>query len=339
MLSLSRILTALVLCMAVGISGVEAQANLTGSGASFPLPFYQKAFAAFHQKTKIQVNYQATGSSAGIDAIKNNTVNFAGSDAPLSNAQLAQMRGPMVQIPTCGGAVALAYNVPGMNKPLRLSPPTLAGIFLGTITKWNDQRLRVENPGVNMPNLPITVCRRSDGSGTTHLFTTYLSAVSPEWKSKVGAGTAVNWPVGRGGSKNAGVAALVKQIRGGIGYVELAYATENKIPVAHLRNKSGVYVAPTLASTTACIEGALPALQKDLRASIVNPSGQRAYPIVGLTFIMAYQNQPNAQTAKSLRDMLTFLLTDGQPMASSLQYAPLPPSVQKLCMSKVNAIK
>lgn len=338
MRSASKTLVTMILCAAFAISTVAASAaTLNGSGASFPFPYYTKTFAEFKDRTGIQVNYQATGSGAGIDAITKKTVDFAGSDAALSDAKLKDLPGKLFQIPTCGGAVAVVYNVPGASRDLKLSASSVAGIFLGQIKRWNDPKLVAENAELRSKNLPITVCHRSDGSGTTDIFTTYLSAVSPTWKSKVGKGTAVKWPTGKGGAKNAGVAALVKQIPGAIGYVELAYAKQNGIATARIKNRSGYYIKPSLPSTSACIEGALSALKNDLRADIVNSSGRDAYPIVGLTFIFVYEN--SVQPAE-LKRLLSWLMSDeSMAIAKGLEYAPLPNSVRAICKDMIAKLK
>jgi phosphate transport system substrate-binding protein len=316
----------LVVAFSLGlVSSALAQVTINGAGATFPQPLYNKWFYDFNAQTKIKVNYQGIGSGGGIKAIKSNTVAFAGSDAPLTDADLKTMPGTVLQIPTVGGAVAVAYNLQGLNKQLRLSPATLSGIFLGQIKNWNDPKLAAENPGANLPNRAITVVRRSDGSGTTHIFTTYMAAISPTWKTQVGAGKDVKWPVGEGGKGNPGVAGLIRNIPGAIGYCELSYATTNKLPVAQLKNRAGRYITPSLASTTACIRGSLRLLQKDIRADIVNPAGAEAYPIAGLTFIFVYAEQKDAATRDALVRLLNWCMTPtAQKSASALQYAPLP---------------
>lgn len=327
----------LVLGMTMCIVGTASAQTLNGAGATFPQPLYEKWFYDFNKQTGIKINYQGIGSGGGTKAIMGGTVHFAGSDAPLSDAQLATMPKAVVQIPTVGGAVALAYNVAGLTS-LRLSPRTLAGIYLGVITHWNDSRLKTENPGVNLPNRKITVVRRSDSSGTSFLFTTYLSAVHPDWKARVGAGTSVKWPVGEGGKGNPGVAGLVKQIPGSIGYVELAYALQNKLPVASLRNKAGKYVAPTLQSSTACINGSVGKLQQDMRTPVVNGDGAGTYPIVGLTFILIEKQQSNRATGQALLKMMDYCLGEGQKSAPSLQYVPLPASLIAIAKQKLQAV-
>ena len=315
-----------------------AQTTLNGAGATFPEPLYKQWFHDLNQKTGIRVNYQGIGSGGGMRALQGGTVDFAGSDAVVADKDLGAYPGRLLQIPTVGGAVALGYNIPGVTGRLRLSPRTLAGIYLGIITNWNDSRLAAENPGTKLPNRPITVVHRSDSSGTTFLFTSYLAQVSDTWKSRVGAGTSINWPTGQGGKGNPGVAGLVRQIPGAIGYMELAYATQNKIPVASVRNRSGRFISPTLASSTACIKGAVSRLEKDPRNLVVNAPGADAYPIVGLTFIFAIEKQSNAAKKDALVKMLNYMLAYGQRSAPSLQYVPLPPEVLRVSRSLVGRI-
>lgn len=326
------------LAMTIGLVSTACAATLNGAGATFPQPIYEKWFYDFQQKSGIQVNYQGIGSGGGIKAITAGTVHFAGSDAPLSDEKLQDMPNPVVQIPTVGGAVALAYNLDGVSG-LRLSPRTLGGIFLGYITNWSDSRLKVENPGKSLPNKPITVVHRSDSSGTSFLFTTYLTAVSSDWKAKVGAGKSVKWPCGEGGKGNPGVAGLVKQIPGSIGYVELAYALQNKLSTASLRNRSGKYVAPSLQSATACIAGSVAKLKNDLRTPVVNGDGAGTYPIVGLTFILIEKKQDDQSVYNSLVKLMDYCLGDGQKSAPSLQYVPLPSELIAICKSKMDAVK
>lgn len=325
MSSVSKVVVAvLVVVLTLGIVGsAMAQVKLNGAGATFPEPLYNKWFYDFSKQTGMQVNYQGIGSGGGIKAITASTVDFAGSDAPLSNSDLAAMPAPIIQIPTVGGAVALAHNVQGVGKQIRLSPALISGIFLGQITRWNDAKIMAENPGANLPNRAITVVHRSDGSGTTFLFTSYLAAVSPTWKSQVGAGKDVKWPIGEGGKGNPGVAGLIKQIPGSIGYVELVYAAQNRLPVVAVKNRAGKYVTPSAASASAAIKGAMRQLKSDNRSSVVNSSGAEAYPISGLTFILVYTH-PKSETA-SLVKLLKYCLSAGaQQTAAQYQYAPLP---------------
>jgi phosphate transport system substrate-binding protein len=311
--------------VAVGIfAGVAGAAvTLNGAGATFPEPIYQKWFYEFYKGCGVKVNYQGIGSGGGIQAMKSGTVDFGGTDAPLDNASLKYMPGAMVQVPTCGGAVALAHTSGIAN--LQLSSSTLAGIFLGQIKSWNDPKIKADNPNANLPSKAITVVHRSDGSGTTFLFTTYLAAVNPTWKSKVGAGKEVLWPCGQGGKGNPGVAGLVKQLPGAIGYVELTYALTNQLATAALKNASGKFVKPSLQSATACIQGSMDKLKADVRTPIVNAPGADVYPITGLTFIMAYTNQKDDAKGGELVHLLKWCMgADAQNMAAQYQYAPLP---------------
>jgi phosphate transport system substrate-binding protein len=304
-----------------------AAQNLTGAGASFPYPIYAKWFDTYRQKTGAQINYQSIGSGAGIQQVKAGTVDFGATDAALSDERLEEMPRKVVHVPTVAGAVVLAYNLPDLKVPLRLTPEVVAGIYLGSIKKWNDEQIAAANPGVRLPGRPILAVHRADGSGTTDIFTTYLCAVSPEWKKRVGASTSVSWPSGVGGKGNEGVTGLVRQTPGSIGYVELAYARQNRLPAALLRNQAGRFVAPTLASTTAAVEGAAAALAKDVRAPIVNAPGADAYPISALTFLLVYQDQKDPVRAKALVDFITWAMREGQGMAEALDYAPLPEAV------------
>jgi phosphate transport system substrate-binding protein len=302
--------------------------QLTGAGATFPYPIYSKWFQTYHDAhSEVEVNYQSIGSGGGIQQLKAKTVDFGASDAPLSDTELKEMPAEVVHIPTVGGAAVLSYNLPGAPEHLKLTPEAIAGIFLGTIKKWNDPAIASANSGVTLPDTAVAVAHRSDGSGTTYIFTNYLAAVSPEWKQKVGAGKSVEWPVGLGGKGSEGVTALVKQTPGSIGYVELAYAVQNKLAYADVKNKAGEFVSPTVESITAAIEGSEPELKKDVRTPTVNATGAKAYPISGLTYILIYKDQADAKKGKAVIDLLDWALADGQKMAPDLQYAPLPQSV------------
>jgi len=307
-----------------------AGGNLTGAGATFPYPIYSKWFDMYHEKTGIEINYQSIGSGGGIQQIKAGTVDFGASDAALSDARLKEMPRRVIHFPTVGGAVVMAYNLPSVQQPLNLTSEIISGIYMGKITTWNDKRLAAANPGVTLPGAPILPVHRSDGSGTTNIFTTYLSAVDGSWKEMVGANTSVSWPVGIGGKGNEGVSGLIRQTQGSIGYVELAYAKQNKLPVAHVRNKSGKFIEPTLASTTAAAEGAASMLAKDVRYPIVNSPAPDAYPICGLTFLLVYQDQKDADKAHALAGFIDWAMHDGQGVVSSLDYAPLPDAVVKV---------
>ncbi len=304
---------------------------LNGAGATFPAPLYQQWFAEYKQKTGVQINYQPIGSGGGIKNITAKSVDFGASDAPMSDAELKAAPG-ILHVPTVAGAVVLGYNLPGAPAGLKLTGPVIAGIFLGKITHWNDPQIAALNPGVALPALTVAPFHRSDGSGTTNIFTTYLTAVSPDWKSGPGAGKSVKWPNGLGGKGNPGVAQLISQNGGGIGYIELAYAVQNKIPFAQVQNAKGNFITPSVASTTAAV-GDVP-VPSDFRVVPVNTADPQGYPITGFTFLLVY---PDAKPA--VKDFLTWAMTTGQGDAAKLLYAPLPPAVQKKALAEVQAIK
>jgi phosphate transport system substrate-binding protein len=317
--------------LAIACAPPAVAQNLTGAGATFPYPIYSKWFDVFHQKTGIEINYQSIGSGAGIQQVKAGTVDFGASDAALSNDRLKELPRPVIHFPTVAGAVVLAYNLPGLNRPLRLTPEVLTAIYMGQIGSWNDKRIAAVNPGVALPGTPILAVHRSDGSGTTNIFTTYLSAVSTGWREMVGANTSVSWPgTGIGGKGNEGVAGLVRQTPGAIGYVELAYAKQNKLPTALLRNKAGQFVAPSLASTTAAVSASAAALAKDVRTPIVNAAGAESWPISGLTFLLVYRDQKDPAKGRALAQFIDWAIHDGQSMAEGLDYARLPEAVVKV---------
>jgi len=297
---------------------------ITGAGATFPFPIYSKWFSDYNKAhPQIQINYQSIGSGGGIKQITERTVDFGASDAPLSDEQMQKAAG-IQHIPTVMGAVVIVWNFPEL-KELRLSPETLAGIYLGRITKWNDEALKKENPSAKLPDLAITVVHRSDGSGTTNIFTDYLSKVSADWKSGPGKGTSVNWPTGLGGKGNEGVTGVVKQTEGAIGYVELAYANQNKLPTAELKNHDGQWVKATLAATSAA--AAKVEMPDDYRVSITNAEGKDAWPIASFTYLLIYKDQQNAAKGDALLKFSWWAVHDGQKSASALDYAPLPQSV------------
>lgn len=302
----------------------QSSMKLSAAGATFPEPVYTKWFADYDAKTGVKINYQAIGSGAGIKQLKNQTVDFAGSDAPLKEKDMKEMPSEVVQFPSVGGAVVLAYNLPGAPAGLKMTGENIAGIFMGKITKWNDPALAANNPGVSLPDLNINTVHRSDGSGTTNIFTTYLSQVSPMWKDQIGNGKTVSWPGGIGGKGNDGVTAAIKQGNGGLGYVELAYAMQNKLPVAQIKNAAGNFVAPSVQTTTNAIEGALPLVQKDITAPISNAPGAQSYPIAALTYILVYKQGKKPETTKATVDFLNWAMKDGQAQAAKLDYAPLP---------------
>lgn len=312
--------------------GNSGGVKLNGAGATFPNPLYSRWFEDFGQKNGVTVNYQAVGSGAGITQLKNQTVDFAGSDVPLNAKAKAEMPGEVVQMPTCAGAVAIVYNVPGAPKNLKLSGDVIAGIYQGAIKNWNDAAIGKLNPGAKLPDRKIVVAHRSDGSGTTYIFTSYLSAVSAKWKSTVGASKSVNWPVGQGSKGNDGVAGIVSGQPGGIGYVELAYATDKEHPMSYasVRNSAGTFVTPDVASTTAAAEGGAAALAGDITKPIANSPAPKAYPIAGFTYILVYKKAKDAAKGEALNKLLQYAMTDGQKVAPELNYAPLPTSVVKL---------
>jgi phosphate transport system substrate-binding protein len=315
--------------------------DLTGAGATFPQPIYSKWFTDYAARTGVRINYQSIGSGGGIRQLSEGTVDFGASDAPMSDEEMAKAKGAILHFPTVLGAVVMTYNVPGISPPLNLTGDAIADIFLGKITKWNDGRLAALNPSVTLPASDILVVHRSDGSGTTFIFSDYLTAVSPAWASGPGKGKELKWPVGLGGKGNEGVAGQVKQTPGTIGYVELAYANQNRLPVAAVRNAAGAFVAPTIESITAAAAGAAEKLPPttDYRVSIVNAPGATAYPISSFTWLLIYQNQTDATKGKKLVDFLRWALTEGESSAAALDYAPLPASVGAQLIDRLSTIQ
>ena len=314
----------LVACNSTGGDNA-ADKQLLGAGSTFGYPIYSKMFSDYSAANAgIQTNYQSIGSGGGIKQLMSKTVDFGASDAFLSDDDMTKAPAPVVQFPTCLGAVVVSYNIPG-NPELKLTPDLLAGIFLGTITKWNDDKIKAENPGVDLPASDITVAHRSDGSGTSYIFTDYLSKVNADWKSKVGVGKSPNWPVGLGGKGNEGVAGVIKQTPGAIGYVELTYALQNQMSFASLKNAAGNFVKPSLESTSLCANGDIPA---DTRISVSNSTVDQAYPISSFTWIMIYKEQKydnrSKEKATNLVKELWWMLHDGQKDCNPLNYAPLP---------------
>jgi phosphate transport system substrate-binding protein len=304
--------------------------TLSGAGASFPYPLYSKWIHEYQKHhADVRINYQSIGSGGGIEQLKARTVDFGASDAPLSDEDAKAMPGEVVHLPTVAGAVAVVYNLPALKKPLRLDAGTLTAIYLGEVKRWNEKRIATLNPGVRLPGLAIAVAHRSDGSGTTNIFTDYLSSVSKTWAERVGKGKSVDWPTGIGAKGNEGVAGVVQQTPGGIGYVELAYAIQNDLATAEMENAAGVFVAPTLESTTAAAAGAVAAMKKnnDVRVSIVNSRDLNAYPIAGFTYILVYRDQKDRAKSDALFGFLHWAIHDGQRFAASLHYAPLPDEV------------
>jgi phosphate transport system substrate-binding protein len=316
----------LVAAAALALAATASAADsllINGAGATFPAPLYTKWFAEYHKlHPEYSFNYQAIGSGGGIQQITAGTVDFGASDAPMKDEQIAKIPG-VVHVPTVLGAVVVTYNAP--IQTLKLTPEVLSDIFLGKITKWNDPAIAALNKGEKLPDLAITVAHRSDGSGTSFGFTDYLSKVSAEWKSKVGAGTSVQWPVGLGGKGNDGVSGLVKGTPGAIGYVELAYANQNKLSLAELKNKDGVFVKPSLESTSAAAAGVT--MPDDYRVSITDAGGKASWPIASFTYLLVRKDQADAKKGEALVNFLWWATHDGQAMAAPLDYAPLPKSV------------
>ena len=315
--------------------------DLTGAGATFPYPIYSKWFSDYAQKTGVKINYQSIGSGGGIRQLSEQTVDFGASDSPMSDDEMAKAKGgPVLHIPTVLGADVVTYNLPGVTQPLKLTADVIAGIFMGSIKKWNDTRIASLNAGVSLPNQDILVVHRSDGSGTTYIFTDYLTTAVPAWKTGVGKGKEVKWPVGVGAKGNEGVAGQVKQTPASIGYVELAYAKQNNLPIAAIRNQSGQFVVASVPAVTAAAAGAaakLPA-NTDYRISIVNAPGADSYPISSFTWILVYQHQRDETKGKKVVDFLNWALTDGEASASTLDYAPLPSSMAATVKQRLTTI-
>jgi phosphate transport system substrate-binding protein len=318
----------------------SAEILINGAGATFPYPLYSKWFSEYAKiDPSVKFNYQSIGSGGGIKQITAQTVDFGASDKFLSDEELKAAPGKLIHIPTVMGAVVVTYNLPGVPKGLKLKSEDVADIFLGKISKWNDKRISDDNPGVKLPDQPIIVVHRSDGSGTTSIFTDYLAGVSPEWAKKVGKGASVKWPIGLGGKGNEGVAGQIKTTQNTIGYVELAYAFENKLPYAHLQNKAGAFIEPSIKTTSAAAAAAARNMPADYRISLVNQPGKDAYPIVGFTWLLVYEQQKNAAKGKKLVEFLNWSMKKGQKMASGMLYAPLPENVEKMVEKTIKTIK
>jgi phosphate transport system substrate-binding protein len=316
-----------------------AQTVLNGAGATFPYPIYSKWFSEYHKAhPDVQVNYQSIGSGGGIRQVTAGTVDFGASDGPMTDEQLSQAPLKLFHIPTVLGSVVPAYNLPEVSGEIRFTPESLAGIFLGKITTWNDPQLVKENKDLNLPNKPIVVVHRSDGSGTTYIFTDYLSKISPEWKSRVGKNTSVQWPAGVGAKGNEGVAGMVRQMDGAIGYVELIYALQNKIAYGSVRNTAGNFVKASLDSTTAAA-ASVKTMPADFRVSITNAPGKDAYPIASFTWLLVPAKSKDPQKGKILHDFLNWMLDQGETMVSQLNYAPLPDNVASKVRARVNEVQ
>lgn len=309
------------------VAGATAAPTITAAGATFPFPIYSKWFQQYKEKSGIQINYQSIGSGGGIKQLTEGTVDFGASDKPMTDKQISDMKVKPLHFPTVMGAVVPVYNVEGVTKDLRFTGEALAGIFLGNIKKWNDAAIAGANPGVKLPDQPIVVIVRSDGSGTSFVFTDYLSKVSSDWKSKIGADTAVNWPTGLRGKGNEGVSGLVKQTPYSIGYVELIYAKQQNMGYGSVRNAAGKFVKADLASVTAAAAGAAKDMPEDFRVSITNAPGATSYPISTFTWLLIPSKFEDAAKKKAVTDFLTWMLTTGQSNTSALDYAPLPKAV------------
>ena len=337
-MKLKRLFQVLILSSAATIaSSAFAQLTINGAGATFPYPIYSKWFDEYAKvDPSVRFNYQSIGSGGGIKQILAQTVDFGASDAPMTDEDLKKASGKLVHIPTVAGAVVVTYNLPG-SPELKLDGETLTKVFMGTITKWNDPAIAQLNSGTKLPDTDIVVVHRSDGSGTSFIFTSYLSAVSSDWKSKVGADKSVKWPTGLGAKGNEGVTGQIKQTPGAIGYVELAYAKQNNLPFADLKSANGEFVKATPESVTAALASAQ--IPDDFRFSLVNVTGSGAYPIAGATWLLVYEQQKDANKGAKLVQFLKWAMNDGQKMASSLDYAPLPEAVQKRVLDRIAQIK
>jgi len=321
-----RKIVPLFVCVLLALS-VVGQTTLNGAGATFPYPIYSKWFSEYHKlHPDVQINYQPIGSGGGIRQVTAGTVDFGASDMPMTDKQLEEAKSKILNLPTVLGGVVPAYNVPGLTGEVKFTAEILAGIFLGRISKWNDKAITAANPGVNFPDKDIIVVHRSDGSGTSFIWTDYLSKVSSDWKSQVGSDTSVKWPVGMGAKNNEGVSGMIRQLPGSMGYIELIYALQNNIPYGSVRNSSGAFVKASLASVTAAAASA-PKMPADFRVSITNSPGRDAYPISSFTWLLVPAQSKNPANGKILADFLSWMLTEGQTMTSSLSYAPLPENV------------
>jgi phosphate transport system substrate-binding protein len=334
-----RTLLACAVLLALGASLACAQ-KINAAGATFPAAIYQTWFEEYHKlHPGIQINYQSIGSGGGIAQLTGGTVDFGASDMPMTDDQLSKLKVKAFHFPSVLGAVVPTYNIPGIAADLKFTPETLAGIFLGTIAKWNDSRLANDNPGVKFPNEEIQVIHRSEGSGTTFVWTDYLSKVSPDWKKKVGANTSVSWPVGLGGRGNEGVAGLLKQTPYSIGYVELVWAAQNKLTTGLVKNAAGNFVKASVESVTEAAAGAAKSIPADFRISITDAPGKQAFPIASFTYLLIPIQIPDVAKASAIKGFLQWMLTDGQKFAAGLYYAPLPKEVVAKEIKQIAEIK
>lgn len=333
-----RKITPLLLCAFLALP-VLGQTTLNGAGATFPNPIYSKWFSEYHKlHSDIQINYQPIGSGGGIRQVMAGTVDFGASDGPMTDEMLKEAKFKILHIPTVMGADVPAYNIPGVTAELKFTPEALAGIFLGKITKWNDKALTSVNPEANLPDRDIIVVHRSDGSGTTYIWTDYLSKVSSDWQSSVGKGASVKWPIGLGGKGNEGVAGSIRQLPGTIGYVELIYAVQNKIAYGSVKNAAGNFEKASLEGVTAAAASA-PKMPPDFRVSITNAPGKDAYPISSFTWLLIPAQSKDPAKGKIIADFLNWMVTDGQTMVSALAYAPLPQGVAEKVKEAIKQVK
>jgi phosphate transport system substrate-binding protein len=336
---------ALVGLLAAATAPFAAAQKINASGATFPAPIYEKWFAAYHAAhSGVQINYNANGSGGGVKDVTAGTVDFGASDVPMTDTEISAFKGKILHFPTVLGAVVPVYNIPGVGQDLKFSGPVLADIFLGKVSKWNDKALAADNPGVKLPNEDIVVVHRTDSSGTTAVFTEYLSTVSPDWKTKVGKGKAVSWPLGLGGAQSIGVAGQVKNTPNSIGYVELTYAVEQKMGYGSVKNAAGDFIKADIASVTEAAAGAAKEMPEDFRVSIVNAPGKKSYPISTFTWLLIPAKIEDPAKAKEVKTFLEWMLADGQKTAATLNYAPLPASVvakekKQLAMVEMSAMK
>ncbi|MBI3475987.1 MAG: phosphate ABC transporter substrate-binding protein PstS [Acidobacteria bacterium] len=329
----------LLVCALVALPVLGETTQLNGAGATFPYPMYSKWFSEYNKlHPDVQINYQSIGSGGGIRQVLNATVEFGASDGPMTDDQLSQSKVKILHIPTVLGAVVPAYNVPGVSAEIKFTPEVLANIFLGKISSWNDPAIAKVNPGVTFPNQPIITIHRSDGSGTTFIFTDYLAKVSKEWDTTVGRGTSVKWPPGIGGKGNEGVAGQIRQLQGSIGYVELIYAVQNNIPYGSVKNVAGNFVKASLDGVTEAA-GSVKSMPADYRVSITNAPGKNAYPISSFTWLLVPVQAKDPKKGKILADFLAWMVNDGQKMTSQLSYAPLPDSVAEKVKATIKQVK
>ena len=324
-----------ILCTVLFASCALAQTTLNGAGATFPYPLYSKWFSEYHnQHSDVQVNYQSIGSGGGIRQVQAGTVDFGATDGPMTDEQIAASKVKVLHVPTVLGAVVPAYNIPGVKEEVKFTPEILAGIFMGKISNWTDAAIAKANPDIKFPNQSITVVHRSDGSGTSYIFTDYLSKVNSDWQGTTGKGTSVKWPVGVGGKGNEGVAGMIRNLPGSVGYIELIYALQNKIDYGSVKNSSGQFIKASLDSTTAAAAGVkMPA---DFRVSITNPPGKTAYPIASFTWLLVPTNATDKTKGKMVKDLVLWALDNGEGMSSGLSYAPLPKEVVEKVKAAVN---